>query len=1139
MTPQERLLARRKQRLHTKLNREFDKKFFIGDIAITDDEFSLLLDESQKVVNRVMQTYMGFTDSPVLAVTLVQIGIRCYDGSLWSHVHEALTFPNNQRSADKITEAFLHTLKVHQKYIPEDNTGCVKAILLHGFVSNYYSKGLFELLFSYYTHDLERDIHRNTKEQMQALMDTLSMKQDEDDKDLDRFFSQFMGHGSRAYKLRAQTLQAISVRPVHSRVRLRRLIRLIDQAFWKGQVPKNPVSRLTILFKEWINESPAFAQDYKLYQSGGIKNRGKKHFSIPYLFADLLDGEFSVKFPAQIVPPAYAEGLCWELKTNQRSLLFPADTYPALTGYKTEEALCNISREELFGYMRARLVCDGEQVRRFPDFPEKNVRFFDMEGDYSVRLFAQPMCAFTCSQEPLHSSAFLDTVCFGDMTRWDFEFEQGDLVVLPDGSGMVVGEIFNDGFLPRGKVDCAIYLEDDGTPLPVYAKIPELLLTLPEEKIPGTALFVDGQKYSLGRCRLSSFKAGDTKGVHAVLLPFSQFSFCRRNGVHEVILDVPGSNTAHGFSYVYVDGLEVDFDGAPYIFQERGTVVFPDHIHADADLEKICGENGFQFELSGDQPTLPVVIDRHIQLELKIPLFSWSVDEENWHILPAGELWHTEFFQVHKLYLRSPSKKVSIYPSTEGLDDEDESDRRIIDVEEGKDGIFTADLTRFQSWFTRDIMRNDVFIKIGKTEVCFATVYTRSLLSSFDVQADYEASELHCICDIIGKADYYIDIVHLESGTVLADKALLTDGQLHIQDRLRSGQYQFTIYEAEEDDSGFDEPIYEELYTETRKLVNRNDISGQILSLQRFRAAHHSNLYTNLRKEYLIVNLEKTDRNIYTGQLLVNREESDLRVEITFLDKNDLRFMSVGFWDEEEGIYIPFLFDSDSGTLVQVELPGLRPSQKYRRYRMLDEDTFVFFGLTYADMPPFDETKYPSNNTSQPSTGYIAFKKGSHPSTQKPAFHPAKPAEKTAAPNNISTLPSESKSPIIGAPPLTADEPSGASGDPQPSREFLLKKEPASSVSDVKQCPETHPEEENNKTQADDANTPVSDSSPTPIEKMGLSIRTYNVLRRAGILTTADLDGMSFDDLFRIRNMGKTNVQELTHLSSKFNFTIV
>ena len=144
----------------------------------------------------------------------------------------------------------------------QSETERVSSILFHTFVSNYYSRGLFELLFQYFKNDLERDIHRNDSEQMKALMDTLATKSLLSEGDGESFTDQFMEKGSRAYKLKQHTLQAISANQSHSSMRLRRFIRMIDNAFWKDSVPKNPTSRLSVLFKEWISDSEAFKFEF-------------------------------------------------------------------------------------------------------------------------------------------------------------------------------------------------------------------------------------------------------------------------------------------------------------------------------------------------------------------------------------------------------------------------------------------------------------------------------------------------------------------------------------------------------------------------------------------------------------------------------------------------------------------------------------------------------------------------------------------------------------------------------------------------------------------------------------------------------------------------------------------------------------
>lgn len=1025
---------RARKRLLTRLNKEFEKKFFIGDIVISDQEYALLLKETREILVGMIRSSRAVEDSVVLSVTLVQVGIRKYDGKhFWPYAEEELRAAHHHKNQQLLGEAFINTLRKHGKHIT-DASERVQNILFHTFVSNYYSKGLFELLFQYYSKDLERDIYRNTTEQMQALMDTLAQKATLDEQQSERFADQFMGKGSRAYKLRSHTLQAISALPVHSRVRLRRLLRLIDRAFWNNAVPQNPTSRLTILFKDWINDSPAYKKEYHLYQLGEIRNRGKKHFSTPYLFAQIALGTFELKLPAQIVSEEYAEGLEWEISTCDRTIRIAADTYPVLTGYKTEDGKIPVSKTELYGEIQCQLVSGHHSVRKFPHLPASCVRFFDMEGDFASRLFKIPMCAYTGNDNVLCSGALISKVPHGNITRWDFEFQQGDLVVLPDGTGIVVGDHYTDGLVPRGRIPCAEYRETPTATLPVYATAPELLLTIPKGKLPGTILYFNGTKVRLTDCRFTEFENKDSRGVQAVVLPLDQFEFCGTDGIKRVVLDVPGASYDRVYEFVLIQGLSVDFLDAPYVFEERGVVLFPEHIHVRGNYEKVPYENGYQFELKGNDPELHVTICNTLPLTIKIPMLSWSVDKENWQVLPAGELWHTEFLGVRKLYMRSPISKIHLFSDSDVPDDEDSENRRIT-AEFGADGIYTLDLTRFRSWLTRDIMKNDILLKLGGEEYKFATVYTKSLVVSYDVNADYEEGTLTWVSDIIGKAEYYLDVTHLGTGAVLVEKGHLQSGQLVVQDSLRSGRYRFTLYEAEEDDSGFDDPVFEELLCVEQQLVNRNNVSGQVLKVRSFKSAHGSNLYTEFQKEYFVTELEKIEKNVYAGQLLTNGEDSGLKVEITFLKESDLRFFHMTAWHEGEELFVDLLFDRNHLTLELDQAPGLRASESYRRYRELVLGEYVYFGTLYDCLPT-------TNCTSDPTRGHQT------------------------------------------------------------------------------------------------AENVYEENRAIPVERMGLSNRSCHVLLCAGIRCAGDIQQLTTDQWYRIRNMGKHSMHEIAAVMKELGLTV-
>ena len=69
---------------------------------------------------------------------------------------------------------------------------------------------------------------------------------------------------------------------------------------------------------------------------------------------------------------------------------------------------------------------------------------------------------------------------------------------------------------------------------------------------------------------------------------------------------------------------------------------------------------------------------------------------------------------------------------------------------------------------------------------------------------------------------------------------------------------------------------------------------------------------------------------------------------------------------------------------------------------------------------------------------------------------------------------------------------------------------------------------------SDNPSPPPSETDDRPIDIFGFSVRTYNALRREGIRTVQQLIGLSVDDLYAIRNMGKTSVQEVVAAQKEY-----
>lgn len=180
------------QRIKRRVSDQFDRKFYLGDILIRDNEYPELISYARVQAMYVASSQAIIVDAPLFAVALVQIGIRHYNGNFWQNAANELKIENTHAFQAFAGKTFISTLQKHGKFIVSESER-VSSILLHTFVSNFYSKGIYEFLFQYYVRDLERDINRNTREQMQALMETFQRKSNLGEKDSESFANQFTG----------------------------------------------------------------------------------------------------------------------------------------------------------------------------------------------------------------------------------------------------------------------------------------------------------------------------------------------------------------------------------------------------------------------------------------------------------------------------------------------------------------------------------------------------------------------------------------------------------------------------------------------------------------------------------------------------------------------------------------------------------------------------------------------------------------------------------------------------------------------------------------------------------------------------------------------------------------------------------
>ena len=932
------------ERLKKRILKEFQKKKFIGDIIISNIEYAILIDYFKIKCQGLINSNTRITDDPVFATALVQIGIKYYDGNLWSHVAEVLGIQKfNAVHQGRIGESFIKTLLKNNKVFLNKKEKA-NNILMHGFVSDHYAHEMFDFLFKYYNIDLERDIDRNDSEMMNNLINV----------------TQRNDNTGRTYLLVKQTANAIGANIRGGKVRIRRILRLIDKCFWEQIIPINPISRLSILFNSWKENSNEFRMQYNKYHNSSINAGGKKSYSSPYIKCDFKNTSFKLVLPTQLIKFEFDENIKWNIYSNEQHSTINASLYQAVTGYKTETKEISIKAEEVFNEFTVELSCDNNRIRLFK-IKADCIRFFDKDGDYLNSDNSLPngeVYAFTKANETPRSDALIENESIGNLVRSYFEFEYGDIVRLPNGKPISIGKKIEEGLLSR-KALSSSHATYNNTNIPIYGAPPTILLKITAKRSSGTVIEINGIRHRMFDKETTVIELDDRSGETGYILNLSDYD-CGQDGIFTIFVDVPNDHTNRFWQFALINGISYEFEDAPYIFKSKGTIKFNKESilkRQDENVERNIDDNSFNFTIQRDTDFLKFTYDTSIEtidLHFKVPVLKWKLGEGLWNIEKPTDIWHSEIPVL--TYFKYPEDKIRL-SMDEHIDYDSESEEQSFTYIKSKaKGIFECDITRFKSWFGREKVARNIFIELSKTRREFIRVITRSVVESHILKGDYESGKLIGELSIIGKANYYVDIILIENKETLAEKLPVFEGKFVIECTLSSGLYKISVFEDEEDDTGFDVVNYVLIGEFKHNIINPYDLQGKSIAIKYIKKQENSIFLTHLNCEYIVCNLkllDKNDRHNYKGKLAMKSMYGNspiyYDVNVQIIDLSKLQHVSLTYFDGYD--YVEFLFDTNRKIIVKEEEKGLTRSVRYRRYESLYPEDYVY-GVEFTDEIP-------------------------------------------------------------------------------------------------------------------------------------------------------------------------------------------
>jgi len=758
------------------------------------------------------------------------------------------------------------------------------------------------------------------------------------------------GNTGRSYLLTEHTVDAIKLNTRGAKIRMRKYLKIMDKLFWEDEgIPYLSKNRLIKRLIEWKDESQDFKRDYSQRQSSG--QRGRKSFSSPTIKYDWDNNQFSMILPSQIIEKCNSGQYTWKITSenfNHLENMDLVDCDEAVTGYKTPLKIIYIPVSVLFDSFFFEILDGALSVRKFRINGE-SIRFFTNNLEWIKKSNIQRGEIFSFSQESCRpiSDAIIEQDLISEVWRTAFDFVEGDIIRFSNGNTISVGGKVNEGLMGRGLVNGAS-LFDQNVKSCVYRDSPHLILKVLPRRINGTLMIINKNRISLadenGLCEgIVEFELPEISEEKGYLIDLKKFG-CIDDGVYDIYVDVPNDTTHRKWKFLLINNLEYEFEGAPYVFENFGTLAIKSEHRFEKNSNFIDSINSsgtkIDFTILPDEPLL-ILKYNGIQVGFDIPALFYKFEDELWQTDEHGEVWYADF--PSKLYVRFVTDSITIH--IDDNDDEFETWPKTYYKNKNRN-MFECDLTQFKSWFDGNNEYRDIFIKYpGDTkEYPFIRVITKSVLKDITLWVDRDNKNcLKGSFNISGKAQYFADIKC--NGELIAEKQEIEDGKISITygEHLRSGNYNVSVFELKGNDFGFGGEYYL-LGNKEMDLIFPEDLAGFAAEIVNLRDLQNGKAL-RLKYKYYVEILSKCSKDlIYSGNLQVfdsgGHDMGKIEIFVEFVDTDDLNKVFIFYKDEatnqnKELLYVTYYKD-----IRKKESTSVAP--KYRHCVHLNKNVYEY-----------------------------------------------------------------------------------------------------------------------------------------------------------------------------------------------------
>ena len=888
--------------LHNRIVEEIQNVVLLSEIEINDSEYKILITYArQKFRTSWIKTDIVFADV-LFSVAMIQIGVRKYANNYWPQVENALGRHVGQNERKWLGNTVTKTLLSLGKPVYSE-TEYVTNILMHCIVTDSYALRFFDYLFSYYRLDLERDISGLQKTDINYICDSIINPYSK----RKQLLSDYLSMSIRADKENCSTM-------------IQKSLYMIDHSFWDEEISEDESlkGRMRERFNEWLDQSQFYNSEKQKNKHQIGNGRRERLFRTPHLKVDLNKREFVVILPQQMIPvheETKIPEVRWFIisKTNREYTCRLEEGY---SGYKTREIQFYVKPDEIFDKVVYLLFADKTLIRSFSWDSHKSAFFTDrldwVSGDKLEIGKAYAFCQQVCSIE---SKAILYKGWFRGLRYYEFDLKDGDFVFVKGEDNYYIGKVPAIGLNENGIVKGVTITNEKAQNLPIYANDPQLVIQAAEDQLKGTAVIINGKISRLSDIDFVDIHVGNTADIKYYFISTTDLKgICE--GYNKIVVDYPNSQKQLCFEYYLSSGFFYEYDGAPYLYKDKGTLVF-------------MGRETVEFSMSLlDEDILEVILESEGTLHFKVPLLLTSWDRENWSYQKEPDIWHGDFRNM--LYIRYPSDAISLF--VDGIN----KDISRCSFSVMSDGIFNCDLTKLKSYFSQKAMLDYIVFEAGEKRLRMLKIVLKSYFAGMKLTADQLNNKVYANMQIVGKNDYYADLYCEDE--LVAEKEPVENGKATFSDiEIETADYTVKLYESE-GDFGFDDD-YRFVGYKTCSLINLKDLLGGRMKVLSINDHTGNELKFNSEYDYYIFPEKQVSDNTYEAIVSgVFRSSSVMyasRATVQIKDLANSEKVSVSKANIKGEKYV-LAFDKEKESIIDI----LIKQQKNNEYLYLDPEKY-------------------------------------------------------------------------------------------------------------------------------------------------------------------------------------------------------